>query len=44
LLRGAKSFFRKGGAGDWKRYFTSELDAQVRDHAAELMERFAYGD
>ncbi|MEL7012512.1 MAG: sulfotransferase domain-containing protein [Pseudomonadota bacterium] len=39
-----KSFFRKGGSGDWKTYFTPELDAQVREDASELMEHFGYGD
>lgn len=39
-----KSFFRKGGSGDWKTYFTPEFDAMVRDQAKDLMEHFGYGD
>lgn len=39
-----KSFFRKGGSGDWKTYFSPELDAQVREQAKDLMEHFDYGD
>jgi hypothetical protein len=36
------SFFRKGEAGDWKRYFTPKATAWFKEAAGDILVRLGY--